>query len=349
MRILLFYTHNQSFLASFFYELAENLRSMGYLVKVYSLKENASSKTVPPWIEFGKKSNYWSNSWKIFTTIRKFSPDVIISNFSYVNAALLSGKILRVKRNIVWFHTLTQQLNASPRQIFIKSNFLKLANKIIVNSNYLKQDLRKNYNIDVDKIIPVPFWVGIRPIKCKPNYQFKNYLKIGCPGRLEEVKNQRILLNALSNCNTNVKVHLYFAGDGKDKEYLIQTIEQLKLKDRVSFLGVLNIKQMQDFYNNMDIIVLPSKFEAFGLVLIEALSLNRPVLVSNKFGALNYIKDVEFNKNYTFDPNDVEDLSAKLNEMISSKKMEGYYFNSIYHAYFQKEKIINQIEEIIIS
>lgn len=322
---------------------------MGYLVKVYSLKENTSSKTVPPWIELGKKSSYWSNSWKIFKTIRNFSPDVIISNFSYVNAALLSGKILKVKRNIVWFHTLTQQLNASPRQIFIKRNFLKLANKIIVNSNYLKQDLKKNYNIDADKIIPVPFWVGIKPTKCKPNYQFKNCIKIGCPGRLEEVKNQRILLNALSNLKTNVKVQLYFAGDGKDKEYLIQKIEQLKLKDRVNFLGVLNIKQMQDFYNNMDIIVLPSKFEAFGLVLIEALSLNRPVLVSNKFGALNYIKDVEFNKNYTFDPNDVENLSAKLNEMISSKKKEGYYFNSIYHAYFQKEKIINQIEKIIIS
>lgn len=349
MRILLLYTHNQSFLASFFYELAENLRSMGYLVKVYSLKENASSKTVPPWIEFGKKSNYWSNSWKIFTTIRNFSPDVIISNFSYVNAALLSGKILRVKRNIVWFHTLTQQLNASPRQIFIKSNFLKLASKIIVNSTYLKQDLRKNYNIDADKIIAVPFWAGIKPTKYKPDHQFKNCIKIGCPGRLEEVKNQRILLNALSNLKTNVKVELYLAGHGKDKEYLIQKTEELQLKDRINFLGVLNIKQMQDFYNNMDIIVLPSKFEAFGLVLIEALSLNRPVLVSNKFGALNYIKDVEFNKNYTFDPNDVDDLSTKLNEMISNKKMEGYYFNSIYQAYFQKEKIINQIEEIIIS
>ena len=216
MKILILYTHNKSFLASFFYEVSLGLIERGYDVKVFSLKTRSSAKSVPKIVELSAKGNYFSNSLKIFRTIKAFQPAVIISNFSYVNPALVSGKLLGVKQNIVWFHTLTTQLEASRRQLFIKSLFLNLSSKIIVNSELLQQDLVDNYHQSSNKIVPIPFWAStLKTNSTKGNKQGK-FIKIGCPGRLEEVKNQRLLIESIHLLDKKKNVKVYFAGNGSD-------------------------------------------------------------------------------------------------------------------------------------
>ena len=45
----------------------------------------------------------------IDSIIKKEKPDVILSNFSYVNPALLCGKLFGIKKNMAWFHSLNEQ------------------------------------------------------------------------------------------------------------------------------------------------------------------------------------------------------------------------------------------------
>ena len=349
MKILILYTHNKSFLASFFYEVSLGLIERGYEVKVFSLKTRSSAKSVPEIVELSAKGNYFSNSLKIFRVIKAYQPSVIISNFSYVNPALVSGKLLGVKQNIVWFHTLTAQLEASRKQLFIKSLFLNLASKIIVNSELLQQDLIHNYRQNADKITPVPFWASTRKKNTTKEDKFGKPIKIGCPGRLEEVKNQRLLIESLSLLDKQGAIKLFFAGNGSGLSVLKKIVDNYGLKKNVEFLGVLTILEMESFYKDMDLVVLPSKFEAFGLVFIEALSLNCPVIVSNKFGALAYIKDEEFLKKFTFDPNDSIELKDKIQILLKNGFPQKNYFKKIYEAYFQKKVILNQIEKVINS
>ena len=348
MKILLFYTYNQSFLAAFFNELALSLQERGWQVQVFSFKNEASVLEEPLRVDIKQKKHYFKNSVEIYKAIRKYKPDVIISNFSYVNAAVLSAWLFRVKKNIVWSHTLTDQLEASRFNIFRKSIFLKIASGIIVNSNKLKVDLETNYNINSDKIYPIPFWSGLEnDVVNRKKIQIEN-VKIGVPGRIEKVKNQQIVIDLLLEYRRDLgKTKWNFAGSGNDEERLKDQIRKNKLENSIEFLGVLGIKEMRRFYNQMDVIILPSKFESFGLVLIEALSMNCPVLVSEKFGALNYIDDEDFLNRYTFNPHDVMDLKAKFDRLLLLPPESNQYFKDIYLRFFKKEEIIDSVEKII--
>lgn len=349
MKILLFYTYNQSFLSSFFVQLATELGQKGYEVKIISLKKKPKTFIVPPslTVEILKKKDKLSNLLTVFKTIKREKPDVVISNFSYVNPAILSGRLLGVKKNIVWFHTLSQQLSPNQLQVLIKSFFLKRASEIIVNSEYLKRDLEKNYSIPANRIFPIPFWSSLTQPQIRKEVMKLENFKIGCPGRIEEVKNQKLIIDIFSELDFDFQCNLYFAGRGSNREVLESKVKEKQLDDKIQFLGVLNIEDMKFFYKEMDIIVLPSKFEAFGLVLIEALSMGCAVLVSQNFGALTYIKDKDFLDRYTFDPNDPKDFMQKLKRIITNRNSTEEYFQNIYTSYFQKEKIVSQVQEVI--
>lgn len=350
MKLLLFHTYNQSFLSSFFKELALNLSERGYDVKIVSLKEKPEVIDVATGltIQILKKRSRWQNYLSIFKLIKSERPDMVISNFSYVNPAILCGKLLGVKKNIVWFHTLTQQLNPRISQILLKSIFLKHASRIIVNSEYLKEDLENNYSIPSAKIFPIPFWSSLETkSSIRETIRQNATLKIGCPGRIEEVKNQQIIIDALADLDCNMPWRLYIAGRGSNEEGLKSKIQNYNLGDEVDLLGVLSIEKMQQYYKEMDLIIFPSKFEAFGLVLVEALSMGCPVLVSKNFGALTYIKDHEFLRKYTFDPQDPNSLKNRLENFICNREEPVGYFRNIYFTYFQKERIIAKVEEVI--
>ena len=350
MKILLFHTYNQSFLSSFFKELALMLSERSYEIKIISLKKRPEVIEVAPGftIQILKKKSKWQDYLSIFNLIKTEKPDIVISNFSYVNPSILFGRLLGVKKNIVWFHTLTQQLNPDKSQLLLKSIFLKYASRIIVNSEYLKEDLEKNYSIPSAKILPIPFWSSLETKSSGRKRVRQNAtLKIGCPGRIEEVKNQQIIIDALADLNLGMPWRLFIAGSGSNEEVLKSKIHTNNLEDEVDFLGVLSIEKMQQFYKEMDLIILPSKFEAFGLVLIEALSVGCPVLVSKKFGALTYIKDQEFLRKYTFNPQNPNDLKDRLENFISNREEPVDYFRNIYTSHFQKGKIVAQVEEVI--
>ncbi|QAA81356.1 glycosyltransferase family 1 protein [Aequorivita sp. H23M31] len=350
MKIIFFYTYNQSFLSSFFKELSIQLIEGEYDIKIVSLKEKSELLEVAPGlsVQILKKRSKWLNYISIFKLLMSEKPDVVISNFSYVNPAILSGKLLGIKKNIVWFHTVTQALNPSKNQVRIKSIFLKQASEIIVNSESLKGDLEHDYSISKTKIFPIPFWSSLEASHTKSEvFKKKSLIKIGCPGRIEEVKNQQLIIDSLVNVEERISWRLYIAGSGSNEESLRLKVRQLNLEDKVDFLGVLSIDKMKEYYEEIDLIILPSKFEAFGLVLIEALSMGCPVLVSESFGALGYIKDGEFLNKYSFNPHSSVDLSAKLNNVIANKEHSSDYFRNIYTTYFQKEKIIAKVEEVI--
>ena len=350
MKIIIFFTHNKSFLSNFYVELGSSLLKVYKTVKIYSFKKEEEYIKLDSGLEIQilKKGSKLSNYYKLFKVIKKERPNVIISSFSYVNPAILSGRLLGVKKNIIWFHTLSQQLNPQKGQLFLKSFFLKAASEIIVNSDYLNEDLQKNYSVPEYKVFSIPFWSSLdeyNPIDKIGKRE--GFLKIGCPGRIEEVKNQQIIIESLADMEMTRPWRLYFAGTGSNEENLDAVIKKHNLESRIDFLGVLSIEKMKEYYEEMDLIILPSKFESFGLVLIEALSMGCQVLVSQNFGALTYIKDQEFLNRYSFDPNNSDDLKNKLKDIISNNRESSDYFRNIYTSHFQKEKIVAKVEEVI--
>lgn len=345
MTIIIFYTRNRGFLSQFYEDLSIRLSLEGHHVYNFSLKTRDHFETNNEVsLIINKKEGYFKNYYKIYQIIKSVRPDVILSNFSYSNPALLFGKVLGVKHNLIWFHTLINQMNFTPSNIYIKSKFLNLATTIITNSQELKNEVIEKYHQNPIKVKNLPFTTSIISTIKKEISLIKSNEKIyiGCPGRIHPDKNQDLLLDVVYELN-NPNLMLVFAGN-KQSNFIENHKNYIHLENQIVHLGNLSSEEMVDFYQQMDVIVLPSLNEAFGLVLIEALACGCKTLVSSRFGAVDYIKDDI--SSITFNPLDKYDLVNKLKEIMVSDKPPQYY-KELYDNNFSMDKIVSQFLEIV--
>ena len=346
MKIIFFNTYNQSFLSGFFLELGTVLSNRGHKILICSLKSRNQNIELPSGISIRiiKKSHKIKNYNNIFRVIKLENPDVVVSNFSFVNPAVLSSKLLKIKHNIIWFHTLKSQMNFSKRNIFIKSVFMKLSTAIITNSKELQEEVIAEYNQKRNKVYALPFTTSIHHVEAASLALQKksDLIYIGCPGRINHDKNQNLLIDVLAVLKDERFV-MVFAGKG-DLSILENNPNYELYKRQIIYLGNLTAYEMVDFYKKMDVVVLPSLNESFGLVLIEALASGSKTLVSHRFGALDYINTDT--SHFTFDPKDPKDLSHKILRILSSD-FDKKTFEELYFSFFSMDKIARQFENII--
>jgi glycosyltransferase involved in cell wall biosynthesis len=111
------------------------------------------------------------------------------------------------------------------------------------------------------------------------NGQSSNY-KIGTIGRLVPQKDYPTLLNAFSNVLKSIpNIDLYVVGEGHLQKDLIELSKSLGIKDQVHWIG--KTEYIKEFLSKIDLFILPSKYEGFGLVLLEAMVANTPIIASN--------------------------------------------------------------------
>jgi glycosyltransferase involved in cell wall biosynthesis len=135
--------------------------------------------------------------------------------------------------------------------------------------------------IDISDINP--------PVKNK-NLADQKIITIGIIGRLVKAKGFDIVIKSLSkiNSSSNIKFILKIAGDGEEKNNLKNLVKSLNLAESVEFLGW--VENQQDFFSNIDIFILPSLAETFGLVLLEAMKYGVPIITTNCDGPKEILK-----------------------------------------------------------
>ncbi|MEM3260660.1 MAG: glycosyltransferase family 4 protein [Candidatus Micrarchaeaceae archaeon] len=130
-------------------------------------------------------------------------------------------------------------------------------------------------------------------------------------GRMfERQKNISLLINAFKSIN-NDNMHLILAGDGPS----MQDYKILANGDsRISFTGHVYDETINLLYNISNLFVLPSNWEAFSLVVLEAAAHSLPILLSENIAL------PEFGKEARFNPRDANDLRKKIMEIYKNKK-----------------------------
>jgi len=98
---------------------------------------------------------------------------------------------------------------------------------------------------------------------------------LGNCGRLVQQKNQGFLVQLLTHLP---QVHLAIAGDGPDRDALVELAQSLGVADRVMFLGAVPHARMGTFYSALDLFLLPSLYEGRSNGLLEAMSFGLPVI-----------------------------------------------------------------------
>ena len=190
-------------------------------------------------------------------------------------------------------------------------------------------DLQRKFALDIgyqEQNIYDGFYVADKIFfeASKKNEFSKNNTTFLFIGRLVEEKNILRLVRLIESINhdenVNHKINIIGSGYLKDKI--------LKYKC-VNYKGSLNQRQIIDIANDSDVFCLPSIYEPWGVVTHEMVALGLPVLISNKCGSGDLVKN-EIN-GFKFDPlNDFSIISAiKKFTSLSNSQKKDFSLNSI--------------------
>jgi len=176
---------------------------------------------------------------------------------------------------------------------------IKISEKIICVSKG-EMNYAISAGFDLDKIVIVPDSVdisrfdGIPKDAFRKRYGIENELVLFV-GRLAKNKGLEYLIRAFPLVLEEFP-HTKFVLIGEDEGMLHKLLDRTKIlgiKDSVLFLGTLSDQEVSQAFIDCDVFVLPSEFEAFGIVLIEAMAARKP-FVATKVGGIPYIaKDGE--------------------------------------------------------
>jgi glycosyltransferase involved in cell wall biosynthesis len=116
-------------------------------------------------------------------------------------------------------------------------------------------------------------------------------ITIGALSRIIPEKGLEYLVRSIKILqDQNLDIELKIAGDGESKKELENLVRSLGLQDKIEFLGWISDKD--DFFSKIDIFCLPSIYhETFGIVLIEAMKYNCPIIASDDVGPKSIINN----------------------------------------------------------
>jgi glycosyltransferase involved in cell wall biosynthesis len=113
--------------------------------------------------------------------------------------------------------------------------------------------------------------------------KFANIPTIGFIGRFVPRKGINVLVDAIKKLQErNIKVKAIFASDGPEKERIVQQVKSLGLEKIIKFVGWIEDKKA--FFNSIDIFIIPSLHEAFGVVVLEGLAYSKPIIATKSEG-----------------------------------------------------------------
>ena len=222
------------------------------------------------------------------------------------------------------------------------------SSEVIVNSNYMKNEVQRLFGLPYDKINVIPNGVNLQLFSnvnvdydFRRQYAMDNEKIILYVGRLVYEKGIQNLIAAMPKILDRYHdSKLIICGRGGMIDDLREQVKYLGIDNKVYFAGYCDSKKMQKMYKCADVAVFPSTYEPFGLVAIESMLSGTPTIVSD-VGGLNEIVEhgVTGMKSYAGNANSIADsvlallfdpkLCANISQNAIKKVKENYNWAKI--------------------
>ena len=220
---------------------------------------------------------------------------------------------------------------------FIRDSYKK-AKKVITVGNGLKNEIQAlSGRNDIEVIGNL---VDLSKFTIKKRIQNEKFIFFSL-AFLEGEKGFDTLIKAFAKKFKDKEAMLYIGGDGSQRAWLEALAQENGVKKQIIFLGALSRDDVAKWMNKCDCFVLPSRYETFGVVYIEALASGRPVIGALNGGAEDIINDLN---GYLVPIDDIDKLAEKMLELY--KKIDSYNEEEIRSdclKRFSPEVIVNKI------
>ena len=245
---------------------------------------------------------------------------------------------------------------------FLYTTFLRLfqskVDLFIAVSKATKKKLMQNAGIKEDKIQVLYNFVDLNKFN-RTNICFdrenerkklgikKDEFVVGFAGRLVERKGWRIYLKAFAILSKEISAKAIIIGNGKNRETMLARIRDLRIKEKVTYLGF--VSDVRSFYVLLDCFIVPSYWEPMGITELEAQAMGIPVIASD-VGGLNEI--IENGKNgLLFKSKEDKDLAIKIKLIYRDKGLRNHTIgNGLKNAKkYSLDSYLNSIKEVYLN
>lgn len=276
--------------------------------------------------------------------------DLIHAHYYY--SGIVAQRLKNVYKNtsaiIMSFHTLglmkqlvsrSELTNDPGERISIEQTLVKNSDFFVTSSDNDAMYLSSLYDCPDNKIASIP--PGVDTVLFHPKSQQSAKIAIGADpdhriivavGRIDPVKGFDVLIFALkillhSHPELSEKICLWIVGGdvGEDKSswsFELQSLDRLQmtlgLATSVRFVTAKPQEKLPDYYNAADVVVMPSHYESFGMVALEALSCGTAVIATDVTGISPMIKN--FPKGHVISANNPIKLSEELYRVTMKQK-----------------------------
>ncbi|MEV1128802.1 glycosyltransferase family 4 protein [Agromyces sp. NPDC049794] len=226
--------------------------------------------------------------------VRQFRPDLVHVHCFGPNGAYALALSRRFRLPL--FITSHGETVADDHSVFARSALLRwalrrglsVAAQVTAPSQFVIDDLQANHDLVGGTVVPNGVVLdgddGAEELAPKGRYL------LGV-GRLGRMKGFDLLIDAFAHATLDRDIRLVIAGDGPEQTRLQEAAEKLGLAARIEFTGRLDAAAVARAMSNAIAVVVPSRMEAFGIVALEAWRSGAPLVMTNRGGAPEFVRD----------------------------------------------------------
>jgi len=336
-------------------------RNLKYL-KRFRISENKGIRTIRsfylklPWLEKINTRRWILKTVKLYYKYEKRfgKPDMIIAHSSIWAGCVAEGIFSKYKISyiIVEHRSRFTGLSEDSEKMFrpfyyslLKKAFYNAA-KIVSVSSSLNSKIEAIEPSSITKILNIPNLVDTEFFKLPEKTRQKEPFIVFSAGILGKIKGMDLLIRAFGRFQKKYPDSLLrIAGRGPLLKELSQLIEDQKIKDKVKFVGYLDREGIRSEMQQANLFILASRFEAFGVVLIEAMATGLPV-IATRSGGPGYIVNADAGI-LTDVENEDQLTSALINMYEQYNEYDQVAIRKQTIERYSKEVVMNQYSKLI--
>ena len=209
---------------------------------------------------------------------------------------------------------------------------------------------RTNFNHFFPKRINGLLPYGIPDYNCAPKTIIKGKnekIVFALVGTFVFHKSQDLFLKATLKMHSN-DAEFWMIGSVGDEGFFKEIQEKAEVFQNVRLFGEFSREEMGRIYDEIDVLVCPSRKDSLPIVCTEAMMYGKPVIVSDSTGTAHYIENGK--NGFVCKTDDADDLREKMEWIINNPKelpIMGEQARKTYELYFSMDKFADRLEELL--